>query len=254
MAQIGIDVTNIEASVPRDPIMKNGWVKAVITSSELVPGKKDPETSRRLNFNWKVVEGEFLNRTFSNGLNIVSPSAIAQEIARKDLSAIGHAVNVLNIQDSSQLHNLPMWVKIKYVAESGEYGAKNEPVGYKNQAEKVDPMTPVVLVGPTAGPANATAAFTPPAATFVPPAAPGGAAPTWQPPPGAPAWQAPAQIAPVETAPVAQAAPLQAPAAVAQVQTPAPVPAQPVAPTVAIDPTSGLAVPPWQQPAPPVTA
>lgn len=247
MAQLGIDVTNVEASVPRDPIPVPGWYKCVITSSEVVPSKTDPENGRRLNFGFQVVEGPYAKRTFFTGLNVRNANPVAQEIAMKDLSAIGHAVGVTVINDSEQLHNIPLWVKIKFVpavaptesAPNG-YEAKNEVTGYKNQNEKVD--APVAAqAGPTPGAAmSAAPAFVPPAT-----ATPAAAAP-WQPPAGTQAWQAPAQTpAPVATpAP----APLQAPATA----TPAPVaqvPAPVAVPVTAVDPTTGLAIPPWQNPA-----
>jgi hypothetical protein len=231
MAQLNIDVTNVAPSAPREPIPANGWVKALITDSEVVPSKTDPEHGRRLNLTFKVVEGEFANRVFFGGLNIVNKSPVAQEIAMSDLSAIGHAVGVLQIADSSQLHNVPMWVKIKYVEASGQYDAKNEPTGYKPQSEKVEPAT---RIGATRAPAGAAAspAFTPPAAAFVPPAAAAAA-------PAAPAWQAPAASQPW-TAPAAAAAANEAPAAAAPLAAPAAAAAAAPAPGV---------TPPWATPA-----
>lgn len=265
MANLGIDVTNVAVNVPREPIPANGWVKAVITDSEVVPAKSDPEYGRRLNLTFKVTEGEFANRVFFGGLNIVNKSPVAQEIAMGDLSAIGHAVGVLVIQDSAQLHNMPLWVKIKFVEADGQYDAKNEPVGYKNQNEKCDPATRIVpqAARAPAGGAAAAPAFTPPAAAFVPPAAAAtaGAAPVWTPPAGAvpmgaaapaAALSAPAAAQPAAAAPAFVAPAAAAPAAALGV--PANVPADQAAAFAAFMAQQAAAAAPVAAAAAPVAA
>ena len=63
-------------------------------------------------------------------LNISTPSAKAQEIARGTLSAICRAVGVLTPSDSSDLHNKPLRVKV-VVKKSDEYGEQNKIKAYK---------------------------------------------------------------------------------------------------------------------------
>lgn len=249
---LNINVTNVEAAVPREPIPMNGWFKSIIVKSEVVPSKSEPETGRRLNLELKVIEGPYANRLFWDGLNIVHSNPVTQEIAMKTLSAIGHATGVLLIQDSSQLHNIPMWVKIKLVPPVDKYEEKNEVVGYKHASEKVDPPKPAVSNGPTTGPASPAAGaapFVPPTQPFIPPASAQPAqAPAWAPPAAQQPWAQTAQ-APVQQvqAPVQQPV-LNAPAPATQAQPAQTAPVQQIAQLTQqapIDPNTGLAVPPW---------
>lgn len=226
MANLGINVTNVEQAVAREAIPANecGWFKMIITESEVVPSKKEPETGRRLNLKLKILEGKYAGFMAFEGLNIAISSPIAQEIAMKTLSAIGHSVNVLAIEDSAQLHNIPMWVKLKFVPAEGAYEAKNEISGYKHISATVNPAG-AISATPSTGPA------------FIPPPLPASAAQTqaWAPPTTNQPWQAPAGAA---------VTPVQAAQPVAPVQVAQPV-QQPVTSAVAIDPTTGLAIPPW---------
>lgn len=261
MAQLNFDARTVAPDQGQQDPVPAGWYKVVMDKSEMKPTKDG--TGQRLEMQFKIIDGQFTGRKIFEGLNLVNSNPVAQEIAYKQLSAICHAVNVLVAQDSSQLHNIPLQVKVNLKPASGQYEAKNEVKAYKNINE-------VVQAAPVAAP-GAPASFAPPPAApaaFAPPAAP--AAAGWQPPAApqpwqaapaataapaaAPAWQPPAApVAPAMAAPAPVAAPVAAPAAAAPVAQPAwaaapapaaaPVEAAPAAPAPAAAP-AGI-TPPW---------
>lgn len=257
MAQLDFDARTVAPDQGQQDPVPAGWYKVVIDKSELKPTKDG--TGQRLELQFKIIDGQFTGRKIFEGLNLVNANAVAQEIAYKQLSAICHAVNVLVAQDSTQLHNIPLQVKVSLKPAQGQYEAKNEIKAYKNINELVQASP--VAAGPAGAPAAfgmphaaAPAAFAPPPvaapAAFAPPAAAAPAAGGWQPPAAPQPWQAAPVAAPVAAAPVA--APVQAAAPVGQpawaavpapAAPPAPVEAAPAAP-VAAAPAAGI-TPPW---------
>lgn len=198
-------------------VVPAGWYNVIIEHSEVTPTKQGNGTILKLRYS--IVDGDFKGRKIFGQLNIVNPNAMAQEIAQKQLSAICHAVNVIQCNDSQQLHNIPFKVRLKVTpgdiknAQTGEkYDDKNEVTGWEKASTNVGvagsavPQAPAV-VKPVAPPV----------------AAPVAAPPAWGAPAAAQPWQAPK--------PAEVAAPIQAPVEVAK----------PVEPVVAGD------APPWAQ-------
>lgn len=245
MAQLNFDArTVVPDSGQQDPVPA-GWYNVVIDKSEMKPTKDG--TGMRLELQFKIIDGQYANRKVFEGLNLQNANPVTQEIAYKQLSAIAHAVNVLVVQDSSQLHNIPLKVKLSLKAATTQYDAKNEVKAYKNINEVVTQPTAAPVPGAPAAFGAAPAAFAPPPAAFAPP--PAAAAPAaWAPPAAAQPWAAPAPAqapAPVAQAPApapAQAAPAWA-AAPAPAQAPAPAEQAP-APAAAPAQATGI-VPPW---------
>jgi hypothetical protein len=246
MAQLNFDARSVVPdSGQQDPIPA-GWYNVVMDKSEMKPTKDG--TGMRLEMQFKVIDGQYVSRKVFEGLNLQNSNPVAQEIAYKQLSAIAHAVNVLIVEDSSQLHNIPLKIKVNLKGAGGGYDAKNEIKAYKNINE--------VVAAPAAAP-TAPAAFGAPPPAFAPAApapafAPPAAAPQpWAPPAAAQPWAPPAAPA----APVQAAAPAWAPAPVAApqapawatapaAQAPAPVAVAPVAAAPTPNPAAGI-VPPW---------
>lgn len=251
MAQLNFDARTVIPDAGQQDPVPAGWYNVVMDKSEMKPTKDG--TGMRLEVQFKIIDGQYANRKIFEGLNLRNTNAVAQEIAYKQLSAIAHAVKVLIVEDSSQLHNIPLKVKVKLKAATGQYEAKNEIGAYKDINEVIAPSPAAAAFG-APGAFAAPAAFAPPPAAFGPPPV-AASAPAWTPPaqaqPWAPPPQAPAAApaAPAWAPPAAPAAPLAPPAwATAPAATPAAAPAP--APVAAPAPMAGI-VPPWAtQPAP----
>ena len=254
-AILNFDATTVAPDTGGGDPVPAGWYNVMIDESEMKPTKA--EGGLRLSLRFTIMDGQYANRKVFTGLNLKNANPVAQEIAYKQLSAICHAVGVMQVQDSQQLHGRPLKIKVKVKAAQGDYEASNDITAYKNINEQVDgPATGGAPAGapwataPAAAPQQPAWAPQPaaapvaPAQQFAPPVqapAPAAAAPQWQPPAAQQPWaQAPAQApAPQFQQPAPQAAP--APTA------PAPGAVPPWMQQAAAAPAPG-AVPPWAAP------
>lgn len=222
MATLNFDARTVAPQVGFEPLPAGEYI-VIVDESELKPTKAG-DGSYYLKVRYNVIDGQFANRKIYGNINMQNANPVATEIGRGQLSALAHAVGVLLVQDSQQLHNIPLKIKVKIRTDkSGEYEPQNDIVAWRN----VNEASPAA-----AAPAAAAPAWAPPAAAAAAPAA----QPAWA---GAPAPAAAPAAAPA-WAPPAAAAPAQpwaaAPAAAA--------PAAAAAPT-GFNPAG--AVPPWAQ-------
>lgn len=79
-----------------------------------------------LELKFQIIDGQHKGRIVFETLNVVHENAQAQNIAQAQLSAICHNVGVIQMQDTSQLHNRPLVIRLKVEKdESGKYADKN---------------------------------------------------------------------------------------------------------------------------------
>lgn len=164
------------------------YISQIISASVKPTSKEDGEL---IWCEYEVLDGPNAGAMFAINLNYVNPSVQAQEIGRRQLSAICHAINELNVTDTEQLLFKPHIVALKVKPEQpkkdretgrvipGEFWpAKNEfggakPIGAAQPAA-TPAARPVVASQPVTRPTGAATA-TP--ATSKPWAASGGTAP-----------------------------------------------------------------------------
>lgn len=258
MAELNFDATTVQPDSGYD-VVPAGWYNALIDESELKPTKDGSGAYLQVRYN--IIDGQFANRKIFSRLNIRNSNPVAQEIAYKQLSAIAHAVGVMHVQDSSQLHGIPMKIKVKVRKDpNGQYDDANEVSVVKNINEKVDMCGQASQGAPWQ-----TATAVPQSMPQAVPQQPAQAATPWQQPQAAQPWQAAPQQAaqqapqaapavpvqqapqqPPQAAPIPAQQPAQAPqqAAPWQQQQPAQQPQAEAAPAQ----QAQSAVPPWAQP------
>ncbi len=147
----GFDSRTVEPNVGFD-VMPAGDYDAVIVGSEVKPTSKGD--GKMLKLELQILNGQFQNRKVWDNLNIWNPNAQAVQIAKGTLSAICRAVNVLTPNDSAELHNKPLRIKLK-VEKDAEYGDRNVVKGSKpREAGPVAIPAPPVAAG-AAHPASA---------------------------------------------------------------------------------------------------
>lgn len=161
-----------------------GWYQFVIEKSELKPTKAG--TGSMVSIMAKVQGPTHANRVVFGNINYQNPNPQAQEIGQRQLSALCHAIGVLNLNNVAQLCGIPFEARVKITAptynvandkDSGVlYEARNEFQGFR------------AVGGGAAAPAGASSAPAAPSAP-VKPAAP----------------SAPASVAKTVEAPAAQA-------------------------------------------------
>lgn len=161
MAQLNFNAATVQPSQSFDPLPAGDYI-AQITESSIKPTKAG--TGMMLNLTWTVLDGQFANRKIFDRINVANQNPEAERIGQQQLSAICHAVGVLNLQDSNQLHGRPCKIKVK-VRKDEQYGDSNEVKGVSAVAG--------------AAPAAAGAPWQASAAPAASPAAPAAGTPPW---------------------------------------------------------------------------
>jgi len=165
MASLQFNASTVEPTQSYDPL-PDGWYTVIMTKSEMKPTKDG--TGAYLETELTVQEPPYKGRKVFYRLNVKNNNPVAQEIAYRQLSAICHAVGVIQVQDSQQLHGLPFKVKIVIKKdESGKYDPSNEVKAIKGMNE--DGAAPAPATGFTPPPAAAAAPTAAHATGGVPP-------------------------------------------------------------------------------------
>ena len=155
MANLSFNAANVSPSVAYAPLPAGDY-QAIITESE-TKATKDGQ-GQYLQLKLQIQGGEFAGRVLFDRLNLWNNNQQAQEIAQRALSAICHAVGILQVGDSQELHNRPLIATVKVKPASGNYEANNEIKGYKAAQLAAAPafMPPQAQAAPAA---NAPAGF-----------------------------------------------------------------------------------------------
>ena len=126
----GFDANKVEPATPFEAIPAGKYL-ATITASEMKPNKAG--TGRFLELCFTIVEGEYRNRNVWARLNLENPNELAMKIAQAELSALCRAVGVLTPNDSVELHNLPLVIKVRCKKRKDTDEITNEIGGYEKR-------------------------------------------------------------------------------------------------------------------------
>ena len=138
MATLNFNANEVEPSVGFEAIPA-GKYQAVIVDSDMKQNKAG--TGEYLQLEFEIIEGEYRNRKLWVRLNLNNPNPDAVRMARADLSAICHAVNVIQPHDSVELHNLPLTITVK-CRKTPEGDIVNDVKGYAPKAAAAGATTP----------------------------------------------------------------------------------------------------------------
>lgn len=124
MATLGttFDATGIEPNKPVEPVPPGRYLSQIV-ASEMRPTKDG--MGQYLWLELDVLEGPFAGRKLWDRLNLVNSNPTTVEIAQRRLSAICHAVGRMQVQDSEELHLIPMIADVKVKPPKDGYGASN---------------------------------------------------------------------------------------------------------------------------------
>lgn len=110
------------------------WYQAQIIKSEMK--ETNAKDGKYLSLTFKIIEGEYTGRFLFINLNLVNKSDVAVRIARSDLKAICKAVELEgDLEDSTDLHDIPMDVKVIIKEASANWPAKNELKGFMREGD-----------------------------------------------------------------------------------------------------------------------
>lgn len=127
MASLNFDASGIDTTNQFDAIPAGDY-EAMVTDSTMKSTKDG--TGQYLELTIEIQSGQYQGRRLWDRLNLQNRNAKAVEIAQKQLAQLCHATGVLQVQDSQQLHNRPIVMKVA-VKNDPVRGPSNEIKGYK---------------------------------------------------------------------------------------------------------------------------
>jgi hypothetical protein len=107
----GFDASLVEPAEDLQPLPAGDY-KAILAESEVAPNKAG--TGKNLKLKFQIVDGPHKKRTLYSWLAVLNPSEVAQRIAHQSFSALCHAVDVLKVTDTSQLHGKPLLLAVGF--------------------------------------------------------------------------------------------------------------------------------------------
>lgn len=128
MASLNFNAQSVEPAAAYD-VLPAGPYLAMAIASELKPTKNG--SGEYLQITFEVLDGQFKGRKLFDRLNIRNSNRTAEDIAQRALSALCHAVGVIQLADSEQLHNIPVVLDVSIDAGKGDYGPSNRIKAYK---------------------------------------------------------------------------------------------------------------------------
>lgn len=202
MAAIGyFDATQVQPGGAFE-VVPAGEYRVMISDSAMEASSKGGQF---LKLTLQILDGPHAGVTLFDRLNLVNSNPKAVEIAQRTLSAICHAVGVMQVQDSAQLHNRPLVARVTY-KDGGEPDGKGGVRGPSNEIKQYKPISQQQ----TAPPQPAQSAFPPFATPQQQPAGgqpPAQQQPVYQQQPMQPAYQPPVQQQPQQQPVQQQTAP-----------------------------------------------
>ena len=130
-------------------VLKAGWYHMEITKGEV---KQSLSGGTYLEFTFRVVEGEGLNRQVFGRFNIINANQEAARIGKQQLISLADAIGITDPCDTDQFIGFHCLANVTVRPAQGQYGESNEIKGYKKFTGTV---TPSVSAPTTAQPATA---------------------------------------------------------------------------------------------------
>ncbi|MCP3685783.1 MAG: DUF669 domain-containing protein [bacterium] len=110
-----------------DPVPP-GIYNVHITDSDYLETKNKDGHFLKLEFT--VLDGDYQGRKIWTQLNLDNPNTVAMEIANQELATICRVCSKPIVQDSQELHGIPLMIKVKVNPAKGKYAPSNSPTGY----------------------------------------------------------------------------------------------------------------------------
>ena len=128
MASLNFSTANQEEMDDFSVIPPNVY-NAQIVKSEIKDTKAGD--GKRLNIQFKIIDGDFKGRIIFAGLNVVNPNPTAVEISMKELTSICKACGKTDIEDSGELHGIPLTIHVKIKPAKGNFSEQNQITKYE---------------------------------------------------------------------------------------------------------------------------
>ena len=134
MAHLGFNAAAIEPDQgPAKGLLPRGNYIVVCEKSEVKATKKG--TGHILALTFVVQEGEYRKRKIFDNINIQNDNPIAQRIGQQHLAAFCHAVGIAQLDNSYQLHGIPVEIELGIQPAKEGWEEKNVIKGFVQKAQ-----------------------------------------------------------------------------------------------------------------------
>jgi hypothetical protein len=145
MANFNFNAASVEPMQPRSYApLPDGEYEMMITKSDVKPTKAG--TGHYLELEMQVVGGEHSGRRHWERLNVDNPNKQAEDIAKAALAALCMAVDVPDLTDTTQLHDIIFTAKVEIDRKEPD---RNRITGYASATDSA----PAPAAKPAAKPA-----------------------------------------------------------------------------------------------------
>jgi hypothetical protein len=165
MAHLGFNPNSVEPAVPKGLLPKGRYV-VVCEKSEVKPTKKN--TGHVLLLVFVVQEGDYKNKKIYDYINIQNENPMAQKLGQQHLAALCHAIGVVHLDNSYQLHGIPVEIDVAIKEATDGWEAKNIIRGFVKKAEDTSKgvnlssfTSPEASPAPVAAPVSTPAPYQP---------------------------------------------------------------------------------------------
>ena len=121
MAQLGFTADDYDPRDDFEPLPAGSYV-TMITEASVQPTKSG---GQMVKLSYTVMDGQYQGRKIWSNHNIINNNPRAEEIGRKEISRIAHALNFPKLADTDQLVNKVVQVTVIIKSDPG-YSPKNE--------------------------------------------------------------------------------------------------------------------------------
>jgi|WetSurMetagenome_2_1015567.scaffolds.fasta_scaffold03341_4 hypothetical protein len=122
MSELGFQADHEDGEQSFDPIPAGEYIVAIV-DSDYIDNKKG--TGKMLKIVYQVIDGNFKDHKIFENLNLEHQNQQAATIARKSLNSICKALDIIELKDSEQLHNIPLRLDVG-IKDNDEYGPQNK--------------------------------------------------------------------------------------------------------------------------------
>lgn len=127
----GFDARAVEPMDEFEPIPAGQYLAAIVGSQMKETKAGD---GKYLELTFQVLEGQYKGRLLWSRLNLENSNQLAVKIARAQLAAICKATGIITPNDSAELHNLPLQVKVGLKRREDTDEMTNEIKSYAKKA------------------------------------------------------------------------------------------------------------------------
>lgn len=137
MAYIGFNAQSVTPASSSFDLLPRGRYLATCIESEMKTNQA--RTGEYLKLSFEILDGPHKGRRLFDQINVRHQNPKAVEIALGILSQLCHAVNVLDLQDSMQLHNIPVILSVGIEKGRDGFDDRNRIYSYHSTKEEQAP-------------------------------------------------------------------------------------------------------------------